>query len=66
MLQIELPKVADIPTLGDGFSLVTRAISNDGAGLFLFVENKAEESVSQLIHKENGVFPATSMAELAC
>jgi len=65
VLQITFSKVADIPEFSDEFSLAKRSVTNDGAGLFLFVESSAEEKFSQSNQQKKGVLPATRIAEPA-
>lgn len=65
MHKIEFLKVADIPTFSDEFALVAAHVSNDGVGLFLYVERKAEEWVFNSVNTGHGVFPKTRMDEPA-
>ena len=58
--QIELRKIGDIPS-PNGWSLVTRTVSLDGAGLFLFVRESAKAFVQATFEQGIGVFPKTRM-----
>jgi hypothetical protein len=58
--QIELGKIDEIPT-PSGWSLVTRCVSLDGAGLFLFVRENAKGPVQATFKQGIGVFPKSRM-----
>ena len=63
MQKIEFQKVSNLPVLQDNFSLVSRSVSDSGAGLFLFVESTATEQVTERIDHGSGVFPKTRMGD---
>lgn len=66
MIDAEFLHIADIPDAPDGYTLAANSVSDDGSGLFLFVEAGKADKVAATRGGPGGVrFPETSMPDAA-
>ena len=64
MNSIRFEKIADIPSVTDGYSVITKSVANDGALLFLSIEESGIEAVRETEASGAGIFPKTRMNEV--
>ncbi len=61
METLTLQPIGEIPVFDDGYSLVSRAVANDGSLLFLYVEPDATNAVFERFKSGIGIFPKPRM-----